>query len=97
MKTKTDWTTDVKGSGQYAEVNGIRLYYETHGVGRPLILLHGGLGSGEMFGPDVEIDLRIVSVSVRFSSVRRTRALSACQTSIVTMITGTSSQGARSK
>src|SRR5207302_4974226 len=51
MKTKPDWTTDVKGSGQYAEVNGIRLYYETHGAGRPLILLHGGLGSGEMFGP----------------------------------------------
>ncbi len=35
----------------YAEVNGINLYYETHGSGRPLILLHGGLGSGEMFGP----------------------------------------------
>ncbi|WP_211193328.1 alpha/beta fold hydrolase [Actinoplanes sp. TBRC 11911] len=34
----------------YAEVNGINLYYETHGSGRPLILLHGGLGSGEMFG-----------------------------------------------
>src|ERR1700736_2095333 len=48
---KTDWTTDVKGTGQYAEVNGIKLYYETHGAGRPLILLHGGLGSGEMFGP----------------------------------------------
>jgi pimeloyl-ACP methyl ester carboxylesterase len=48
---KTDWITDVKGSGQYAEVNGIKLYYETHGAGRPLILLHGGLGSGEMFGP----------------------------------------------
>src|SRR5256885_4902650 len=48
---KTDWTTDVRGTGQYAEVNGINLYYETHGVGRPLILLHGGLGSGEMFGP----------------------------------------------
>ena len=37
--------------GQYAEVNGIDLYYETHGDGRPLILLHGGLGSGEMFAP----------------------------------------------
>ena len=38
--------------GQYADVNGINLYYETHGgTGRPLILLHGGLGSGEMFGP----------------------------------------------
>jgi pimeloyl-ACP methyl ester carboxylesterase len=32
-------------------VNGINLYFETHGTGRPLILLHGGLGSGEMFGP----------------------------------------------
>src|SRR5437588_5702648 len=48
---KTDWATDVKGSGQYAEVNGVKLYYETHGTGRSLILLHGGLGSGEMFGP----------------------------------------------
>src|SRR3979409_289496 len=46
-----DWTTKNKGTGQYAEVNGINLYYETHGSGRPLILLHGGLGSGEMFGP----------------------------------------------
>lgn len=49
--TTTDWTTEAHGIGQYAEVNGIRLYYETHGAGRPLILLHGGLGSGEMFGP----------------------------------------------
>jgi pimeloyl-ACP methyl ester carboxylesterase len=48
--TTTDWTTDKKGEGQYAEVNGINLYYETIGDGRPLILLHGGLGSGEMFG-----------------------------------------------
>src|SRR3982074_2883252 len=48
---KTDWTTDVKGTGQYAEVNGLKLYSETHGAGRPMILLHGGLGSGEMFEP----------------------------------------------
>ena len=46
-----DRTTQAKGTGQYAEVNGINLYYETHGSGRPLVLLHGGLGSGEMFGP----------------------------------------------
>jgi pimeloyl-ACP methyl ester carboxylesterase len=49
--TATEWTSDAQGTGQYAEVNGINLYYETHGSGRPLILLHGGLGSGEMFGP----------------------------------------------
>jgi pimeloyl-ACP methyl ester carboxylesterase len=47
----TEWTTEAKGTGQYADVNGIRLYYETHGAGRPLILLHGGLMSGETFGP----------------------------------------------
>jgi pimeloyl-ACP methyl ester carboxylesterase len=41
----------MSGTGQYAEVNGINLYYETHGTGRPLILLHGGLMSGEMFEP----------------------------------------------
>lgn len=38
-------------TGKYADVNGINLYYDTHGTGRPLVLLHGGLGSGEMFGP----------------------------------------------
>ncbi|MDG4826213.1 alpha/beta hydrolase [Asanoa sp. WMMD1127] len=49
--TDTDWTADAEGTGGYADVNGINLYYERYGAGRPLILLHGGLGSGEMFGP----------------------------------------------
>ena len=49
--TATDWTIETPGTGQYADVNGINLYYATYGTGRPLILLHGGLGSGEMFGP----------------------------------------------
>jgi pimeloyl-ACP methyl ester carboxylesterase len=44
----TDPTT---APGQYADVNGLHLYYETHGTGRPLILLHGGLMSGEGFAP----------------------------------------------
>jgi pimeloyl-ACP methyl ester carboxylesterase len=47
----TEWNVANAGSGRYADVNGINLYYETHGSGRPMILLHGGLGSSEMFGP----------------------------------------------
>ena len=47
----TDWANETRGVGAYAEVNGLNLHYETHGAGRPMILLHGGLGSGEMFGP----------------------------------------------
>jgi pimeloyl-ACP methyl ester carboxylesterase len=47
----TDWTSDTHGVGQYAEVNGVNMYFETHGDGRPLVMLHGGFGSGEMFGP----------------------------------------------
>ena len=47
----TKGRTEAKSTGQYAEVNGIDLYYETRGVGRPMILLHGGLMSGESFEP----------------------------------------------
>src|SRR2546421_7654966 len=47
--TTTEQTAGAQGA--YVQVNGINLYVETHGSGRPLILLHGGLGSGEMFGP----------------------------------------------
>jgi pimeloyl-ACP methyl ester carboxylesterase len=36
-----------------AAVNGIQLAYQIHGSGRPLVLLHGGFGSVEMFGPNV--------------------------------------------
>lgn len=27
--------------GAYAEVNGVKMYYEVHGKGRPIVLLHG--------------------------------------------------------
>jgi pimeloyl-ACP methyl ester carboxylesterase len=49
--TTTERPSADQGTGTYAEVNGIRLYYEIHGAGRPVILLHGGLMSGETLGP----------------------------------------------
>lgn len=42
-----------KVTGSYADVNGIKLYYEIRGSGAPLVLLHGGLGAIEMFGPNL--------------------------------------------
>jgi pimeloyl-ACP methyl ester carboxylesterase len=36
-----------------AHVNGIDLGYVVHGRGEPLVLLHGGFGSVEMFGPNI--------------------------------------------
>lgn len=35
----------------YAEVNGLKMYYEIHGRGEPLLLLHGGVVGILMFGP----------------------------------------------
>jgi pimeloyl-ACP methyl ester carboxylesterase len=36
----------------YASVNGLQLYHEIHGRGRPLVLLHGGLLTVDLtFGP----------------------------------------------
>ena len=49
--TTSDTSIPTPIESHYADVDGLHLYYETQGTGRPLILLHGGLGSGEMFGP----------------------------------------------
>lgn len=40
--------TNTKGN--YAAVNGVRLYYEIHGEGLPLVLLHGGLHNLTLLG-----------------------------------------------
>lgn len=52
-QAQDQWGGKSNPRGNYAEVNGITLYYEIHGRGRPLILLHGGLGAIEMFGPNL--------------------------------------------
>jgi pimeloyl-ACP methyl ester carboxylesterase len=32
----------MSAQGHYADINGLKLYYEIHGAGRPLVLIHGG-------------------------------------------------------
>jgi pimeloyl-ACP methyl ester carboxylesterase len=43
-------TSDPPVTG-YAPVNGLRLYYEIHGSGPPVLLLHGAYMTIDMFGP----------------------------------------------
>jgi hypothetical protein len=38
----------------YAPVNGLKMYYEIHGTGEPLVLIHGGVVGITVFGPNVE-------------------------------------------
>jgi pimeloyl-ACP methyl ester carboxylesterase len=53
------------GTHGYAPVNGLQMYYEIHGSGRPLVLLHGNLSTiGVDFGrmlPGLARDRRVIA------------------------------------
>src|SRR5579863_8565438 len=54
-------------AGKYASVNGITLYYEIHGTGKPLIMLHGGFGTFEMFSalsPALALGHQVIGVDL---------------------------------
>jgi pimeloyl-ACP methyl ester carboxylesterase len=38
-----------KVKGQYATVNNLKMYYEIHGTGKPLVLLHGAFGLASVY------------------------------------------------
>jgi len=52
----------------YAPVNGLRMYYEIHGAGKPLVLIHGGFASIGMFKnvlPALAKTRRVVAVELQ--------------------------------
>jgi len=54
--------------GNYALVNGLNIYYETHGTGKPLILLHGGVNASESFDlllPILTKDRQVIAVHLQ--------------------------------
>jgi pimeloyl-ACP methyl ester carboxylesterase len=54
--------------GNYAVVNGLSMYYEIHGTGKPLILIHGGFGLTAMFGeliPALAATRQVIAVDLQ--------------------------------
>jgi pimeloyl-ACP methyl ester carboxylesterase len=52
----------------YASIEGRKLYYEIHGAGEPLVLLHGGAGGIPMFGPTLPAlaqNRRVIAVELQ--------------------------------
>jgi pimeloyl-ACP methyl ester carboxylesterase len=52
----------------YANVNGLRMYYEVQGSGQPLILMHGGLASSDLFRaimPDLSKSRQVIAVDLQ--------------------------------
>jgi pimeloyl-ACP methyl ester carboxylesterase len=60
-------STDQKGN--YAMVNGLKMYYEVHGQGKPLILLHGGGSSiSSTYGvilPDLAKKQKVIAIDLQ--------------------------------
>ncbi|NSW52600.1 MAG: alpha/beta hydrolase [Anaerolineae bacterium] len=49
--------------GNFIEANGLHIYYEEHGAGDPLIMLHGGLETSQMWTsmlPDFATQFRVI-------------------------------------
>jgi pimeloyl-ACP methyl ester carboxylesterase len=56
------------GAGNYAEVNGLRIYYEIHGTGEPLILLHGAYMTIDAMGevvPELAKTRQVIAVELQ--------------------------------
>jgi len=52
----------------YATSNGISFYYDEQGEGEPLVLLHGGVGSGQMFAalaPALAAGRRVIVIDLQ--------------------------------
>src|SRR5438270_13849196 len=49
--TQAQQMANQPDSSGYVAANGVDYWYEIHGTGEPLLLLHGGLFSTGMFGP----------------------------------------------
>ncbi len=59
----------AQSKGNYAQVNGLNMYYEVHGKGFPLVLIHGGGSTiGTTFGrilPELAKTHQVIAVEIQ--------------------------------
>lgn len=61
--------SEQENKGNYATVNGIKMYYEIHGEGEPLVLIHGGGSTipsnwGEML-PELSKHYKVIAMELQ--------------------------------
>src|ERR671917_286621 len=58
----------TENRGDYAEVNGLKMYYEIHGTGEPLVVLHGAYMTIDSMGevvPGLARSRQIIAVELQ--------------------------------
>jgi len=60
--------SDPSQTGNFVNANGIKIYYESVGSGKPLIFLHGAMGTGQVWKPYIPIlseDFNLILPDIR--------------------------------
>jgi len=73
--SNTPDAASAKPEVAYAEINDLRMYYELHGAGEPVILLHGGSTSGAVWSQQIPVlaeKYRVIVPDLRRTAGRTT-------------------------
>src|SRR5262249_3642113 len=62
--TRTESGGTARTQGQYATVNGLKMYFEVHGTGKPLVLVHGAFGWATV-DPTLAKDRQVIAVELQ--------------------------------
>ena len=64
MRTINSAVQPMTVKGEYASVGDLKMYYEIHGTGRPLVLLHGAFMSATVY-PALAENGQVIAVDLQ--------------------------------